>query len=148
MLKGTLTASLPGTLTPARTGRARGNIHRGRGADALLLAVPGGAALGLAIVDSSLTIGTLSLRLCKAGLSTATSSPFRVKFSRIVSKVNQKLVKIKALNVRPNLARVFPIGYRHPRERGGPEPAPGMNRGNRISPWVPGFPLSRRAVRG
>jgi hypothetical protein len=46
------------------------------------------------------------------------------------------------LSVRPKMERVFAMVYRHPRESGGPEPAPGSNGGNRLSPWVPGFPLS------
>src|SRR6266481_9580436 len=41
-------------------------------------------------------------------------------------------------------------GCRHPREGGGPEPAPGLNRGAvlRHLPWVPAFAGTTRTQRG
>jgi hypothetical protein len=46
------------------------------------------------------------------------------------------------LSVGPEMKRVLSAGYRRPRESGGPEPAPGLNRGQPLrfwSPWIPAF---------
>jgi hypothetical protein len=40
------------------------------------------------------------------------------------------------------MARVLAMGCRHPRESGGPEPAPGINRGQLLQSmglWIPAF---------